>query len=95
MDSCVPPGAELPEFLRDAQRLLSQAQECLLHLQLIDNDQMPAGASTTPLPGWPSAPSNWALTRSPITAPRCTICSHLPAASDTCTAQHCRQSKPA
>ncbi|MGG5289936.1 histidine kinase [Pseudomonas shirazensis] len=38
MDSCVPPGTELPEFLRDAQRLLSQAQECLLHLQLIDND---------------------------------------------------------
>ncbi|MFP3449183.1 histidine kinase, partial [Pseudomonas sp. SIMBA_067] len=38
MDSALSFEAALQEFLLDAHVLLTQSQECLQHLELIDND---------------------------------------------------------
>lgn len=38
MDGDTAPHNALPTFVRDAQRLLCTAQDCLAHLQLISND---------------------------------------------------------
>ncbi|WP_449434020.1 histidine kinase [Pseudomonas putida] len=38
MDSVIPTSSGLQSFLLDAQALLSRSQECVQHLELIDND---------------------------------------------------------
>ncbi len=89
MDTALSFDDALQGYLLDAQVLLTQAQECLQHLELIDNDPDACRCLDDTLESLARQLHAWACVKSPITPMLCNSYLPPPVTAAACNVKPC------